>query len=242
MNIATITERIAQVRERIAAAAHAAGRDPASITLVAVSKTHPPEVIAAAVAAGITDLGENRVQEAVDKIAALAELRPQPRWHLIGHLQRNKAGPAAEHFALVHAVDSLRLAEALDRRAAALGRRLPILLQFNVSGEASKEGFDLPGGAANRAGLAVLLPELEQLLALPALEVRGLMTIAPIVEDPDAARPIFRTLRELRDELAQSFPQATWNELSMGMTDDFPAAIAEGATIVRVGRAIFGAR
>jgi pyridoxal phosphate enzyme (YggS family) len=242
MNITTIAERIAQVRERIAAAAHTAGRDPASVTLVAVSKTHPPEVVATAVAAGITDLGENRVQEAVSKIAALADLRPQPRWHLIGHLQRNKAGPAAEHFALVHAVDSLRLAEALDRRAAALGRRLPILLQFNVSGEASKEGFDLPHGAANRASFEALLPELEQLLALPALEVRGLMTIAPIVEDPDAARPIFRTLRELRDELAQIFPQATWNELSMGMTDDFPAAIAEGATIVRVGRAIFGAR
>ncbi len=242
MNDLIIAENIARVREQIASAARAAGRGPASVTLVAVSKTHPPELVAAAIAAGAGDLGENRVQEAVDKIAALAEFRAQVRWHLIGHLQRNKAGPVAEHFDLVHSVDSLRLAEALDRRAAAFGRRLPILLQFNVSGEASKEGFNLPRGRANPAGLAALLPELAQIIALPALEVRGLMTIAPIVEQPDAARPIFSALRELRDELAQHFPATAWHELSMGMTDDFAAAIAEGATIVRVGRAIFGAR
>lgn len=242
MNDVTISANIARVREQIAVAARAAGRDPAAVTLVAVSKTHPPERVAAAIAAGIADLGENRVQEAVAKIAALAEYRSQVRWHLIGHVQRNKAGPAAEHFDLVHSVDSLRLAEALDHRAAAVGRRLPVLLQFNVSGESSKEGFDLPDGRANRAGLEALLPDLAQIVALPALDVRGLMTIAPIVEHSDAARPIFSALRELRDELAQLFPQANWRELSMGMTDDFPAAIAEGATIVRVGRAIFGAR
>jgi PLP dependent protein len=242
MNDAAIAANIARVREQIAAAALAAGRDPAEVTLVAVSKTHPPELVAAAIAAGITDLGENRVQEAVEKIAALAGYRSQLRWHLIGHLQRNKAGPAAEQFDLIHSVDSLRLAEALDRRAAALGRRLPILLQFNVSGEASKEGFDLPGGRANLVGLEALLPELAQIIALPALDVRGLMTIAPVVDHPDAARPVFSALRELRDELAAHFPQASWGELSMGMTDDFIAAIAEGATIVRVGRAIFGAR
>lgn len=242
MNDPSIAANIAHVREQIAAAAHAAGRDPNTITLVAVSKTHPPERVAAAIAAGVNDLGENRVQEAVEKIAALAAYRPPVRWHLIGHVQRNKAGPAAEHFDLVHSVDSLRLAEALDRRAAAVGRRLPILLQFNVSGEASKEGFELPGGHTNQAGLEAFLPDLAQIVALPALEVRGLMTIAPIVEHPDAARPIFGALRELRDTLAAHFPQASWHELSMGMTDDFPAAIAEGATIVRVGRAIFGAR
>lgn len=246
MNIAT---RINQVLERIARAAARANRDPAAITLVAVTKTHPPEVIAEAIAAGARDLGENRVQEAALKIPPLAAAYPDARWHLIGHLQRNKAKSAIELFDMIHSVDSLRLAETLNRhlqeRAAVQGpaaRRLPILLQVNVSGEASKEGFDLPGGIANRAGLEALLPEVERILALPSLEVRGLMTIAPIVADPEQARPFFRALRELRDELARRFPRADWAELSMGMTDDFEAAIAEGATIVRVGRAIFGER
>lgn len=240
MSIAT---RLDQVRERIARAAARANRDPAAITLVAVTKTHPPEVIAEAIAAGARDLGENRVQEAALKIPPLAAAYPDARWHLIGHLQRNKAKTAIELFDMIHSIDSLRLAETLNRllqeRAA---DRLPVLLQVNVSGEASKEGFDLPGGIANRAGLEALLPEVERILALPCLEVRGLMTIAPIVADPEQARPVFRALRELRDELARRFPRAAWAELSMGMTDDFEAAIAEGATIVRVGRAIFGER
>jgi len=244
----SIASRLDQVRERIARAAVRAQRDPAAITLVAVTKTHPPEVIAEAIAAGARDLGENRVQEAALKIPSLAAAYPDARWHLIGHLQRNKAKTAIELFDSIHSVDSLRLAETLNRllqeRAAGQGptRRLPVLLQVNVSGEASKEGFDLPGGIANRAGLEALLPEVERILALPRLEVRGLMTIAPIVADPEQARPVFRALRELRDELARRFPQAAWAELSMGMTDDFEAAIAEGATIVRVGRAIFGER
>ncbi|MCS6880561.1 MAG: YggS family pyridoxal phosphate-dependent enzyme [Oscillochloridaceae bacterium] len=245
MSIAT---RLVQVLERIARAAARANRDPAAITLVAVTKTHPPEVIAEAIAAGARDLGENRVQEAALKIPPLAAAYPDARWHLIGHLQRNKAKTAAELFDMIHSVDSLRLAETLNRhlqeRAAGRepARRLPILLQVNVSGEPSKEGFDLPGGVANRAGLEALLPEVERILALPYLEVRGLMTIAPIVADPEQARPFFRALRELREELARRFPQTTWAELSMGMTDDFEAAIAEGATMVRVGRAIFGER
>ncbi len=239
----SIASRFDQVRERIARAAARADRDPAAITLVAVTKTHPPEVIAEAIAAGARDLGENRVQEAALKIPPLAAAYPDARWHLIGHLQRNKAKSAIELFDMIHSIDSLRLAETLNRlleeRAAA---RLPVLLQVNVSGEASKEGFDLPGGIANRAGLEALLPEVERILALPCLEVRGLMTIAPIVADLEQARPVFRALRELRDELARRFPQTAWAELSMGMTDDFEAAIAEGATIVRVGRAIFGER
>lgn len=239
--MSTIAERLEAVRERICRAAARSGRDPSGITLVAVTKTHPPALVAEAVAAGAGDLGENRVQEAQAKIEALAALRPPVRWHLIGHLQRNKARPAAELFDLVHSVDSLRLAEALARHVAP-GRRLPILLQMNVSGEASKDGFDLRGGVANRAGLTALLPEVEAILALPNLEVRGLMTIAPMGADPEAARPSFRALRELRDELARRYPSAGWRELSMGMTDDFEAAIAEGATMVRVGRAIFGER
>jgi len=236
----SIAENIAAVQARIAAAARRAGRDPAEITLVAVTKTHPPELVAEAVAAGARALGENRVQEAASKIAALRAGHAELRWHLIGHLQRNKAKLAAELFDLVHSVDSLRLAEALARQVAP-GRRLPILLQVNVSGEASKEGFALPGGATSAALLA-LLPELEQLVALPQLEVRGLMTVAPMVADPEQARPVFKALRELRDELARRLPTARWDQLSMGMTDDFEVAISEGATIVRVGRAIFGAR
>lgn len=237
-----LPSNIAAVRARIAHAAAEARRDPAGITLVVVTKTHPPERIAEAIAAGAHDLGENRVQEAAAKIPVLAAAHPGIRWHLIGHLQRNKVKLAAELFAMIHSVDSLRLAETLSRHVAAGAGRLPILLQINVSGEASKEGFALPGGVANQAGLAALLPEVERILALPGLEVRGLMTIAPIVADPQQARPVFRALRELRDELARRFPQAHWAELSMGMTDDFEAAIAEGATIVRVGRAIFGER
>jgi len=236
-----ISDRIGSVRERIERAATSAGRDPASITLVAVSKTYPPELVAAAIAAGASDLGENRVQEAASKIAALQQIQPAPRWHLIGHLQRNKARLASELFDLIHSVDSLRLAEALSRHMSP-GQRMPILLQCNVSGEESKEGFNLQGGIANRAALEAILPEIEQILALPNLEVRGLMTVAPIVADPDQARPTFRALRELRDELARLFPQAAWRDLSMGMTDDMTAAIAEGSTIVRVGRAIFGPR
>lgn len=249
MTSPTIAERLALVRTRIERAAQRADRDPASITLVAVTKTHSPEVIAEALAAGVTDLGENRVQEAAAKIPVLSSAYPGVRWHLIGHLQRNKAKLAVGLFDVIHSVDSVRLAETLNRhlqeRAAAARmplRRLPVLLQVNVSGEASKEGFELPGGVVNQAALADFLIQVESILALPALEVRGLMTIAPIVADPEQARPVFRALRELRDELARRFPQASWAELSMGMTDDFEAAIAEGATIVRVGRAIFGER
>lgn len=237
----TIATNLSTIRERISNAARQAGRDPASVTLVVVTKTHPPARVAAAVAAGACDLGENRVQEALGKINALTSLEPMPRWHLVGHLQRNKARLAATHFGLIHSVDSLRLAEALARHVPN-AQRLPILLQFNVSGEASKEGFTLAGGASNRPALAALLPELERIIALPSLAVHGLMTIAPLVDDPEAARPHFRALRELRDELAQCFPQATWHELSMGMSDDFTVAIAEGSTIVRLGRAIFGER
>lgn len=239
--MSAVAEALATVRERIATAAARASRSPDAVTLVVVTKTHPPELVAEAVAAGARDLGENRVQEAATKLPALAALGHRPRWHLIGHLQRNKARPAAELFNLVHSVDSLRLAEALARQVAP-GRALPILLQVNVSGEASKEGFDLPGGVANGAGLDALLPAVEGILALPQLAVGGLMTIAPIGPSSEAARPTFAALRLLRDELARRYPEAGWRELSMGMTDDFEAAIAEGATIVRVGRAIFGER
>lgn len=243
----SIAQRIAAIQERIAAVARRSGRDPAEVRLVAVTKTHPPELIAQVVAAGVRDLGENRIQEAVGKVSASAIRESRPTWHLIGHLQRNKAKTAVGLFDMIHSLDSLRLAETLNRHVAARAeaedqRPLPVLLQVNVSGEAGKEGFDLPGGPEHAAQWPHFREEVEQILALPHLQVRGLMTIAPFADDPEVARPVFRTLRTLRVTLAQQFPQADWSQLSMGMTDDFEVAIEEGATVVRIGRAIFGAR
>lgn len=237
----TLTERLAAVRARIAAAARRANRDPAAIRLVGVTKAHPVEMIRAALDAGLRDIGENRVQEAEVKMAALAAERHRLIWHLIGHLQTNKAKKAAMLFDMVHSVDSLRLAQLLDRYAAEAQGRLPVLLQVNVSGEATKSGFDLHGWEEQPDIYERFCADVEQILALPHLDVRGLMTIAPWGPDPEAARPVFRAVRRLRDDLAQRFP-AAWRELSMGMTDDFEVAIEEGATIVRIGRAIFGER
>jgi pyridoxal phosphate enzyme (YggS family) len=234
----SLSANIVIVKERIAAAAARAGRDPAEITLVAVTKTHSAEVVRAAAEAGLTDFGENRIEEAAPKIAAVG--RGDVRWHMIGHIQSRKAREVARAgFALVHSVDSLRLSERLSRAAQEAGRVQPILLECNVSGEAAKEGFAAWGGAAS---WEALLPQFETVLALPGVRVLGLMTMAPIVPDPKAARPFFRRLRELRDYLRTQLPRDDWRELSMGMTDDFEAAIAEGATMVRIGRAIFGER
>jgi PLP dependent protein len=233
-----IAANLAAVRGRIAAAAQASGRPAEAVRLVAVSKTRPPEAIAAALAAGQLDFGENRVQEALPKQAALAA--SGARWHMIGHVQSRKAREvAAAGFTLVHSVDTLKLAERLSRAAveAAVGR-VAILLECNVSGEAAKAGFRAVTGADWDA----LSAEIGPLLALPALDVRGLMTMAPIVPEPSAARPYFVRLRQLRDRLAAAWPASPWAELSMGMSDDFEAAIAEGATLVRVGRAVFGER
>ena len=241
--VRAIGANVAAIRERIAIAARRAGRDPTDVTLVAVTKTHPPDVIEAAVAAGLVDLGENRVQEAAEKVD-LVPGRDRLRWHLIGHLQRNKARKAVAIFDMIHSVDSVRLAEVLQRHLAAdqPGRRLPILLQVNIAGEAQKEGFDLTGGATNVEALGQLHADVAAILGFDRLDLRGLMTIAPYVEDVEQARPVFRALRELRDELALRFPGASWTELSMGMTGDFEVAVEEGATLVRVGRAIFGER
>jgi pyridoxal phosphate enzyme (YggS family) len=245
-----IAAQLEAVWERIAAAARRAGRSPEQIRLVGVSKTHPPELVARAFASGLRDFGENRVQEAEQKIAALAADRNAITWHLIGHLQSNKAKRAAALFDLIHSVDSLHLAEALARRGEGshsdsqlpTSNPLPILLQVNVSGEASKDGFDLARWEVRPDVLDAFFAEVERLLALPHLRVGGLMTIAPWGDDPAAARPTFRSVQRLRDTLAGRFPAADWSALSMGMTDDFEVAIEEGATIVRVGRAIFGSR
>jgi pyridoxal phosphate enzyme (YggS family) len=217
------------VQGRIARAAEAAGRDPATVTLVAVTKTVPPEAIRVVYAAGVRHFGENRVQEARDKLAMLD--LPDAQWDMIGTLQRNKARLAAQIFARVQSLDSLALAQDLDRAAAERERILPVLLEVNVADEATKHGV----------AIADALPLARAMARLPRLRGTGLMTVAPIATDPAAVRPIFRRLRLLRDEIRAELG-ADWRELSMGMTDDFTVAIAEGATLVRLGRAIFGAR
>lgn len=221
-------ERLERVQAQIAAASERAGRDPSGVTLVAVSKTHPPEAVREAAEAGLRVFGESRVQEAQAKIP---QCPGHLSWHLVGHLQRNKAGLAASLFDLVHSVDSLRLLEALDRAAAEAGKTLPVLIEVNVSGERSKFGVapeEVPAllQAAN---------------SLARVEVRGLMTMPPFTEDPEGARPFFRELRERRDAWCTELG-IPLNELSMGMTHDLEIAVEEGATLVRVGTALFGER
>ena len=215
----TIAERLEMIRADIAQICERAARDPADVRLIAVSKTHSPETIREALAAGQLDFGENRVQEGLAKLDELAG--SDARIHLIGHLQRNKARFAGR-FASVQSIDSLRLAEAVSRQ---LDAPLDALLEVNVAGEASKHGFNP----------AELESAFAQISALPQLRVQGLMTIAPLAADAEQVRPVFRALRELRDALGLP-------ELSMGMSNDYPVAIEEGATIVRIGRALFGER
>ena len=221
-----IRERFTIVLARVGAAAYKAGRDASSIRLVLASKTQPSEAIRAAADAGARDFGENYVQEAIAKRAELSDLT-DIRWHLIGHLQTNKVKVAASAFALIHSVDSVRLAEALAR--AQPSPRVHALIEVNLGGEASKTGV-APDGVA-----AILDA------ARDKLEIDGLMTIPPPAASAEAARPYFAQLRELRDRLARQSGYAL-SELSMGMSDDFEVAIEEGATIVRIGRAVFGER
>ncbi|MGH9932450.1 MAG: YggS family pyridoxal phosphate-dependent enzyme [Pyrinomonadaceae bacterium] len=228
----SLAERFADVRHRIESAARRAKRLPGQVTLIAISKTHPVEVLRDGLNAGLTDFGENRVQEAEGKIVELG--RSAARWHLVGHLQANKAGRAIKLFDCIHSLDSVDLAERLDRLCVAEGREeLPVLIQIDLGGEKTKTGID-----------ALALPELLRVLKeCGRLRLIGLMTLPPYFEDPDCARPYFKTLRELRDELQTQghFGERT-GELSMGMSHDFEIAIEEGATMVRVGTAIFGER
>ena len=222
----TIEERFATVRERVSDAARRSGRDASGVTIVAVTKTWPADVVAAAVRAGATDLGENRAQELEQKRAII---EGNARWHFVGHLQTNKVRRVAG-VALIHSVDRFGLGEAIARRAAEMEIVQEVLIEVNVSGEASKHGV-APEGAVALA---------EELLALDGLHLRGLMTIPPLPEKPESSRPYFARLVRLRDELQRVDPEAV--ELSMGMTRDFEEAIEEGATIVRIGEAIFGPR
>ena len=230
----SIAANVAAVRERIARAAARVRRDPDSITLMAVSKTVELSRIREAYAAGLRVFGENRVQEFTEKSAALTDLLGA-EWHLIGHLQTNKAKKATELFTAIDSVDSLRLAEKLNQAARQTGKQLPVLIEMKVGEEESKHGIPLSD------------PELEQLLRaatqLDQLEIRGLMTVPPFTEDPEGARLYFRAVRDLRDTIAaRKFPAIKMDVLSIGMSHDFEVAIEEGSTCVRVGTAIFGAR
>jgi len=230
----SIPENISAVRRRIAEAARRAGRRAEEIALMAVSKTHPPERIREVYAAGLRLFGENRVQEFAGKAAALADLLGVD-WHMIGHLQTNKAGRAAELFGAVDSVDSVKLAEKLDAAARNLGKKLGVLIEINVGGEAAKSGV-APDSDELQA-LLTTAPRFE------AVEFRGLMTIPPFTDNPEDARPYFRAVRELRDAItARKLPAVGLGVLSMGMSHDFEAAIEEGSTCVRVGTAIFGQR
>lgn len=243
----TIARNLENVKARIAAAAARANRDPSTILLVAISKTVEPARVLAAYELGLRTFGENRVEEAESKIPVINESiisagKPLPSWHMVGHLQSRKASRALALFDMIHSVDSLHLAEKLSRQAAQLGRTIPILLELNVSGEASKYGFSLAPGADEEKRTTLFLETVKKILALPGLDVRGLMTMAPIVSVPEDARPYFQRLRAWRDTLREHFPGYGWPELSMGMTDDFEVAVEEGATMLRLGRAIFGPR
>jgi len=222
------------VRERIGAAARRAGRSLEDIALMAVSKTQPAEHIREAYEAGLRVFGENRVQEFANKVNALRDLH-NAEWHMIGHLQTNKAVRTAELFRAVDSVDSLKLAEKLDAAARALGRKLDVLVEINVGGEEAKSGAAPDSPALDE--LLMAAPRLE------ALVFRGLMTVPPFSDDPQGARPYFRELHELRDKIAaRKLPAITMDQLSMGMSHDFEVAIEEGSTCVRVGTAIFGER
>jgi hypothetical protein len=223
------------VQTRMADAAQRVGRNPAEITLVAITKTQPPEIVRAAYELGLRHFGENRVEEGEAKVGLLPG---DITWHMIGHIQSRKAKRVVPLFQFVHSVDSAELAQRLSRLCSERPERLPVLLECNVSGEATKYGFPADLHADPKAHGA-LLAAIEEIVALPQIEVQGLMTMAPVVSDPEQARPFFARLRQLRDILAMAFPRNDWHELSMGMTDDFEVAIEEGATLIRVGRAIF---
>jgi pyridoxal phosphate enzyme (YggS family) len=220
--VQAIAANVAGIRTRIAAAAERGGRDPNAVRLIAVTKTFSPEVCVAALEAGLTDLGENRVQEGAAKALTLAEQGLQPVWHLIGHLQSNKVKAALGTFALIHSVDSVDLATAISRRTSS---RVPILLEVNVAAESSKFGLTRKA----------LHAEFDQIAALPNVEVRGLMTVAPQTDDPERVRPVFRELRQLAESLGLP-------ECSMGMSGDYEVAVEEGSTMVRIGSALFGPR
>jgi PLP dependent protein len=234
--VQSIRERYLLTLEHIASAARSVNRNPDEVKLVVVTKTQPVEIVQAVVEAGARILGENYPEEGVMKIQFMAG-QIGLEWHMIGHVQSRKAKLVAEHFNLMHSLDSLKLAARLDRFAGELGRRLPVLLEFNVGGEESKSGWHV-----DDTKLDMLIPEIEALLALSHLQMRGLMTMPPLGEEAESARLYFQKLVRMRDMLAKRFPGTDWSVLSMGTSNDYEMAVQEGATIVRVGTAIVGSR
>jgi len=235
--VSSIRENYQYTLDQIANAARKSDRATNKISLVVVTKSRPIEVVQAAIEAGVRILGENYPEEGVMKIQSLAE-QSGVEWHMIGHVQSRKARLVVDHFALLHSLDNLKLAQRLNRFAAESKRVLPVLLEFNVGGEESKSGWD----ASDESRWNVFMPEVAELLDLSHLRIHGLMTMPPLETDPEDSRQFFLRLRRLRDHLATQFPQADWHELSMGTSADYAIAVEEGATLVRVGTAIVGAR
>jgi len=233
----SIRERYAEAQEKIAESARKVGRDPNSIRLLVVTKRQSLSVVRAAMSVGIALMGENYPDEAISKQQALGA-ENKVEWHMIGHVQSRKARLVAENFALLHSLDSLKLARRLDGFCAELGIKLPVLLQFNVGGESSKSGWQ----ASNESEWNALLPAVGAILAFENLDIQGLMTMPPFFTEAELARPFFRQLRRLRDYLAVQYPQMKWEQLSMGTSGDFQIAVEEGATIVRLGQAVLGPR
>jgi len=232
----TISENYNSVLEKIAEAAKSVGRNASDIKLIVVTKGHPVEITLAAIQAGAEFLGENYVQEALTKMGALSDTPVE--WHMIGHVQSRKARDVVENFAWMHSLDRMKLARRCAQFAQQANRKMPVLLECNISGEASKHGWS----AWDESHWPAFAEELAPVFELKSLDVRGLMTMPPFELVPEDARPYFQKLCRLRDFLANRFPHADWRELSMGMSNDFEVAIQEGATIVRVGTAILGAR
>lgn len=233
----SIRERYEHTLQRIAAAAESVGRDPSAVRLVVVTKSQPREIVEAAIAAGAAILGENYPEEAVEKIQSIAA-QSAVEWHMIGHVQSRKARLVPSNFNLMQSLDSLKLAEKLERLCAEAGCVLPVLLEFNVGGEESKSGWS----AADESRWGGLAASLLPVLGMSHLTVRGLMVMPPIGEDAEASRPYFQRTRRLQDFLRERLPQADWSALSMGTSTDFEVAVQEGATLVRVGTAIVGPR
>jgi pyridoxal phosphate enzyme (YggS family) len=235
--VQSIRERYLQTLDNIASAAHSAGQTPESIKLVVVTKTQPVETVRAVIEAGALMLGENYPEEGVMKLQSMREFSAV-EWHMIGHVQSRKAQLVAENFHLLHSLDSLKLAKRLDRFCSETGRTLPVLLEFNVGGEDSKSGWL----AGDKALWPALLADVAAVIALPNLQVRGLMTMPPLGTNAEFSRTFFRQLKHLQEYLASQFLQVNFTELSMGTSGDYEVAVQEGATLVRVGTAIVGAR
>lgn len=235
--VGQIKQRYDLVIERVRAASYRARRDPEQIKIVVVTKTHPVDVLRAALSAGIEKFGENYAQEAAAKMDLIGE-EAGLEWHMIGHIQSRKAELVSQRFQMVHSLDSVKIAERLDRYAAQEGRTIPVLLECNASGEATKFGWQIDQEHLSSA----VMDDFAQVLELPYLRVQGLMTMAPYAQDPEFARPYFRKLCQFQHILKSQLPASNWEELSMGMSGDFEVAVEEGATYLRIGQAILGAR